>query len=335
MGLDGWSWTSRRTWHVWRLISWLNIRISVYSWLAKVKIWVMTNPGNSTYPFQVWLSRVGWPRSTISSPSIGVASNCPSITSSCGENTSILSPPTCFHIWESWSQIKYVPQAQPPPPAAPQAKTARQEVRYLCSLFSLQLLNFNIIEWYSHICTYGVQMLVKKLVTLLPPGTSEETIKKSIQVLRAKNGKLSGKSPNFFCQQQFETRICFQDGQQARLPQQSTNLFKEGKSEFLCDGEKTYFSSAFVVRFVNSITLMAFQFCILRHWNKSKEKISWQHCIGGRRKKISNRNKTLANIFKYAPILTSSSLLIGNGYPVAVNNLSTWLCLNACEPFDW
>jgi len=54
------------------------------------------------------------------------------------------------------------PVAQPPPPAAPQAKTARQE------------------------------MLVKKLVTLLPPGTSEETIKKSIQVLRAKNGKLSG-----------------------------------------------------------------------------------------------------------------------------------------------
>merc|ERR1711934_805424 len=48
----------------------------------------------------------------------------------------------------------------PSPP--PQAKTARQE------------------------------MLVKKLVTLLPPGTSEETIKKSIQVLRAKNGKLSG-----------------------------------------------------------------------------------------------------------------------------------------------
>jgi len=35
-------------------------------------------------------------------------------------------------------------------------------------------------------------MLVKKLVTLLPPGTSEETIKKSITVLRAKNGKLSG-----------------------------------------------------------------------------------------------------------------------------------------------
>ena len=272
MGLDGWSWTSRRTWHVWWLISWLNIRISVYSWLAKVKIWVMTNPGNSTYPFQVWLSRVGWPRSTISSTSIGVASNCPSITSSCGENTSILSLPTCFHICESWSQIKYVPQAQPPPPAAPQAKTARQEVRYLCSLFSLQLLNFINIEWYSHICTYGVQMLVKKLVTLLPPGTSEETIKKSIQVLRAKNGKLSGKSPNFFCQQQFETRICFQDGQQARLPQQSTNLFKEGKSEFLCDGEKTYFSSAFVVRFVNSITLMAFQFCILRHWNESKRK---------------------------------------------------------------
>merc|ERR1711974_256637 len=54
------------------------------------------------------------------------------------------------------------PVAQPPPPAAPQAKTARQE------------------------------MLVKKLVTLLPPGTSEETIKKSIQVLRVKNGKLSG-----------------------------------------------------------------------------------------------------------------------------------------------
>merc|ERR1719189_1210590 len=54
------------------------------------------------------------------------------------------------------------PVTQPPPPAAPQAKTARQE------------------------------MLVKKLVTLLPPGTSEETIKKSIQVLRAKNGKLSG-----------------------------------------------------------------------------------------------------------------------------------------------
>ena len=66
-------------------------------------------------------------------------------------------------------------------------------------------------------------------------------------------------------EQQFETQICFQDGQQARLPQQSTNLFKEGKSEFLCDGEKTYFSSAFVVRFVNSLTLMAFQFCILWH----------------------------------------------------------------------
>ena len=30
------------------------------------------------------------------------------------------------------------------------------------------------------------------MVTLLPPGTSEETIKKSITVLRAKNGKLSG-----------------------------------------------------------------------------------------------------------------------------------------------
>jgi len=54
------------------------------------------------------------------------------------------------------------PVAQPPPSAAPAGKTARQE------------------------------MLVKKLVTLLPPGTSEETIKKSITVLRAKNGKLSG-----------------------------------------------------------------------------------------------------------------------------------------------
>ena len=42
-------------------------------------------------------------------------------------------------------------------------------------------------------------MLVKKLVTLLPSGTSEETIKKSIQVLRAKNGKLSGKFFSFEC----------------------------------------------------------------------------------------------------------------------------------------
>lgn len=36
------------------------------------------------------------------------------------------------------------------------------------------------------------EMLVKKLVAMLPPGTTEETIKNSIQVLRAKNGKLSG-----------------------------------------------------------------------------------------------------------------------------------------------
>jgi len=35
-------------------------------------------------------------------------------------------------------------------------------------------------------------MLVRKLVTMLPPGTQEETIKNSIQVLRAQHGKLSG-----------------------------------------------------------------------------------------------------------------------------------------------
>ena len=48
-------------------------------------------------------------------------------------------------------------------------------------------------------------MLVKKLVTLLPPGTSEETIKKSIQVLRAKNGKLSG---NLICCASIFSEIC-------------------------------------------------------------------------------------------------------------------------------
>ena len=129
-------------------------------------------------------------------------------------------------------------------------------------------------------------MLVKKLVTLLPPGTSEETIKKSIQVLRAKNGKLSGKSLNFLCQQLFETRICLQDGQQARLPQQSTNLFKEGKSEFLCDGEKTYFSSAFVVRFefynTDGISILYLEalkrikrkdFLAALYWRKAEEDI--------------------------------------------------------------
>ena len=113
-------------------------------------------------------------------------------------------------------------------------------------------------------------MLVKKLVTLLPPGTSEETIKKSITVLRAKNGKLSGNSTisllilhpprihnliksqvehwypscswritlGFQAQNHNLTVIyrhvtqLFQAGLQARLLLRSTNLFKEEKCSF-------------------------------------------------------------------------------------------------------
>ena len=113
-------------------------------------------------------------------------------------------------------------------------------------------------------------MLVKKLVTLLPPGTSEETIKKSITVLRAKNGKLSGNSTisllilhpprnhNFlksqvelwypscswhlsllFQAQNHNLTVIyrhvtqpFQAGLQARLLLRSTNLFKEEKCSF-------------------------------------------------------------------------------------------------------
>lgn len=113
-------------------------------------------------------------------------------------------------------------------------------------------------------------MLVKKLVTLLPPGTSEETIKKSITVLRAKNGKLSGNSTtsllilllprnhnliksqvehwypscswhisllfqaqnhNLTVIYRHETHL-FQAGLQARLLLRSTNLFKEEKCSF-------------------------------------------------------------------------------------------------------
>ena len=113
-------------------------------------------------------------------------------------------------------------------------------------------------------------MLVKKLVTLLPPGTSEETIKKSITVLRAKNGKLSGNSttsllillptrnhnliksqvehwyPSCSCHlsllfqaQNHNLTVIyrhvtqlFQAGLQARLLLRSTNLFKEEKCSF-------------------------------------------------------------------------------------------------------
>ena len=110
-------------------------------------------------------------------------------------------------------------------------------------------------------------MLVKKLVTLLPPGTSEETIKKSITVLRAKNGKLSGNATTslfillpprnhnlinshvehwypscsshislLFQAQNHDLTVIykhethpFQAGLQARLLLRSTNLFKEEK----------------------------------------------------------------------------------------------------------
>ena len=113
-------------------------------------------------------------------------------------------------------------------------------------------------------------MLVKKLVTLLPAGTSEETIKKSITVLRAKNGKLSGNSTTsllillptrnhnliksqvehwypscswhlsllFQAQNHNLTVIyrhvtqLFQAGLQARLLLRSTNLFKGEKCSF-------------------------------------------------------------------------------------------------------
>ena len=113
-------------------------------------------------------------------------------------------------------------------------------------------------------------MLVKKLVTLLPPGTSEETIKKSITVLRAKNGKLSGNSTtsllilhpprnhnliksqvehwypscswhisHLFQAQNYNLTVIyrhethlFQAGLQARLLLRSTNLFKGEKCSF-------------------------------------------------------------------------------------------------------
>jgi len=55
-----------------------------------------------------------------------------------------------------------VPPPDPAPPAPATTKLARQE------------------------------MLVRKLVSMLPPGTSEETIKSCIQELRNRNGKLSG-----------------------------------------------------------------------------------------------------------------------------------------------
>jgi len=102
-------------------------------------------------------SMLGLPRS--SSPSMGLSLPSPPQLTSPPHS----SPPTLPSLPPS-STPPSLPTSTTslPPPQVPQGKTARQE------------------------------MLVKKLVTMLPPGTSEETIKNSIQVLRAQHGKLSG-----------------------------------------------------------------------------------------------------------------------------------------------